>query len=243
MAIVRFFRFYIDKFDLEEQKTDFVIEDKKIVHKIKNVLRFKVGDKITLFNGDGFYYDFTISDISKNANDLRFSKIGERYESVGKKPKILINLFISVIKKDKLEWILEKGTELGVSSFHPILSERSEKKDFSHERGEMKIIEALEQSGRSVKPTLFEIETLSEVLGQDFSGQKVFLSLNSGQLITEFLIDKNVEEINIFVGPEGGWSEGEDALFKKAGFMAINLGSAILKTETACLVAVSKILI
>lgn len=248
---MRFFRFFTD-IKLSEIEDNLVLTDKGVIHKVKNVLRLKEGDNITLFDGDGFDYECEITDFSK---DLSL-KILNKKPGLFERSKLKVNLFVSLIKRDKLEWILEKGTEIGVLEFHPIISERSEKKDFSFERGERKIIEALEQSGRNIKPKLFtlrepqdpeqsrgEVEKLEDCLTSDFSGEKVFLNIGANLDINDYLADKNIEEVNIFVGPEGGWSEREKKLLTKNGFKGVNLNTAVLKTETACLSVISKILI
>ncbi len=239
MANMRFFRFFINQKDLFLGE-NLVIFDKKLIHKIKNVLRFDQGEQISLFNGDGFDYSYEILEIGRNEIKLKFLVKNEPF---AKPEKIKINLFISLIKKDKFEWILEKGTELGVSVFWPMISERSEKKDFSLIRGEAKITEALEQSGRNQRPVLKSVLSFSDLLKKEFSGVKVFLDFSSELNLKDFLknVPEKFSEINIFVGPEGGWSETEKIVLQEAGFSGARLGFSVLKTETAVLSAVSVI--
>src|SRR3989338_266879 len=113
---------------------------KEISHQLKNILRFKDGERFVLFDGSG--YDF-ISEFSEE-NIRIVEKVLNRRE-----PERKIFLFQSLLKKDKMEWIFQKGTEVGVFEFIPVLSARSDRKDFNQKRAEKIIKEAAEQSGRA----------------------------------------------------------------------------------------------
>src|SRR3989338_3591691 len=121
---------------------------KEILYQIKNVLRFKPGEKIILFDGSG--YDFISEFQGESAKVIE--KVLNRRE-----PERKIFLFQSLLKKDKMEWVFQKGTEVGVFDFIPVLSARSVKKDFNKERAEKIIREAAEQSGRAVLPQVHDV--------------------------------------------------------------------------------------
>jgi 16S rRNA (uracil1498-N3)-methyltransferase len=150
-----------------------------------------------------------------------------------------VYLFSSLIKKDKYEWVLEKCTELGVTHFVPVLSARTEKKDFNQERGKKIIKEAAEQSGKSKLPNLSEPRPLDKAL-EEFSGiANVALHLGGETFKT---IDPQSYDIGIWIGPEGGWSDAEIELFRQHSVPIATLGPQILRSETAA-VAVSSILL
>ncbi|MFM2357586.1 MAG: hypothetical protein RJA61_323, partial [Candidatus Parcubacteria bacterium] len=136
--------------------------------------------------------------------------------------------------------ILEKCTELGVTHFVPIISERSEKKNLNYERAQKIIKEASEQSGRGTLPELGETCVLQDVFEKypmdfiafDFSGTK--LENNKFQITNS--------KIGILIGPEGGWTERELQVFKDKHIPLFTLGNQVLRAETAA-VAVSSLLL
>ena len=125
MAFMRLHRFFIEQEIPDSEEV--TIADKDLIHQWQKVFRLKTGDKVIIFDGSGFDYVSEFVSLDRNNSIL---KIVEKKlnQNIQKKE---IHLFQSIIKKDKFEWVLEKGTELGVSFFHPIISERSEKKNIN----------------------------------------------------------------------------------------------------------------
>jgi 16S rRNA (uracil1498-N3)-methyltransferase len=150
-------------------------------------------------------------------------------------PKRNIILYQSLIKKDKMEWVVEKATELGVSKIVPIVSERSEKKGFNIERAKKIAVEASEQCGRADVSEISEVTDLNEVL-ENCNNPIIFDK--SGSTFDPSLIYKNHNTVSIFIGPEGGWTEKELELFKQKGASVFSLGSLTLRAETAALTAI-----
>ena len=217
-------RFFISK-NLDGKK-EFLLP-KEIQHQLKTVLRAKAGEKIILFDGSG--YDF-ISEFN-GASAKIMEKVLNRRE-----PDRKIFLFQSMLKKDKMELVFQKGTELGVAGFFPVLSGRSIKKDFNQFRAEKTIKEAAEQSGRAKCPEVSAVlsfkDALSHVQRERMSG--VLADLNSKKHISETLKEPSMA---LFVGPEGGWTEEEIKDAKECGFKAVSLGRLQLRAETAAIVA------
>lgn len=209
-----------------------MIDDKDLIHQWGKVFRLKAGDCVIIFDGSGFDYVSEIALLSKGGVAL---KVVEKIQNKNI-PKKEIHLFQSVIKKDNFEWVIEKGTELGVSHFHPIVSERSEKKNINFERARKIIKEASEQSGRGSLPILGELTGLEESLNNDFPCI-VFHPMGDKFDRSNFEKEKVV---GIFIGTEGGWSERELDIFKEKGVKVVSLGSQILRAETAA-VAVSSL--
>lgn len=215
------------------------ISNPEIIHQWKNVFRFGAGDKVILFDGNGI--DFVCEIISIDKKESRLSvveKIENKFE-----PKKKISLYFSLIKKNNMELILEKCTELGVSEFHPVISERSDPNKFLSEqkleRARKIITEASEQSGRGELPTIHEPVFLSEVL-KNFSGDGIVFDpsgLNFEVSSYEFQV------LSLFVGPEGGWTESELEMFHQKGIQVFSLGKQILRAETAGIVSSAMMLL
>lgn len=228
---MRLHRFYLNQ-EVEEK---ILINDKNLINQWFRVFRFKTGDKVILFFNDGFDYEFLFVSINKNEASLEKQSKKQKINFLKRK----IFLFQSIIKKDNFEWIVEKGTEVGVLSFEPVISERSEKKNLNLERLNLIAKEATEQSGRNFVPNVGEPKNLSEVLENlkisaiafDGSGDKFF----SSQI-------KSENELAIFVGPEGGFTEKEIELFKSKNIPIFSLGEFTLRAETASIAICSLLL-
>lgn len=217
------------------------IADPELVKQIGKVLRMAPGESLILLDGDGFEYM------------ARLQKVGAREVSVEivkrqmneKEPEQKLALYQSLIKKDKIEWVFEKCTEVGVTSFRPILSERSEKLRFNELRARKVVKEAAEQSERGICPPISEIEDFGRALRRVAAGEApTFLLHPEGLSLACGSMPKNLLEANIFVGPEGGFSQKEidearDLIKNGAPISIISLGPRILRAETAGLVAAS----
>lgn len=224
---MRLHRFYLQQ-SLGE---DFELVDKELVFQIKNVLRKKEGDSVTIFSGSGYDFLYEIEKFGEKNIKLSFK---EKKESI--LPKKNITLYLSIIKKDNFELVLQKAVELGVKKVVGIISSRSEKKDLNMERLEKIKKEALEQSGRGDDVVISPIISLEEALnGLDSNDVNISFSLNGESLGSFKSENKN---INLFVGPEGGWTEEEEKMFKEKGVKGIALTETTLRAETASIVGI-----
>lgn len=230
---MRLHRFFVS--EPIDGRESVVFHDAGLAHQFRNVFRFTVGGQVILFDNSGYEYHAMISELQ--IDSVTFSIISKREGESD--PSRELHLFFSMIKKDKFEWILEKGTELGVTTFCPIISDRSEKKNINLERAEKIIREASEQSGRTILPTIEEPKNLSDVLFQEFP---CFAFDPKGDVFTVEHAQK-YSPLGIFVGPEGGWTEREIFLFKQNDVRVYSLGSPILKAETAALAISALILL
>ena len=218
-----------------------IILDEFSSHHALRVMRVKVDDFLILFNGDGFEYRGRVSDINKKTINIEIlSKEKNNNES-----PININLFQSISSNEKMDMVIQKATELGVSSIQPIFTSRSTVK-LSLDRIKKKLIHwrqvsisACGQSGRS------KIPTIKSPIGFDRFVEGI--STNSLNLLlhpdnskeSSNLPNKYSGDINIFIGPEGGFSQDEVLLLKKQNCINIQLGSRILRTETAPLAIIA----
>jgi len=218
-----------------------IILDEFASHHALRVMRVKVDDFLILFNGDGFEYKGRVSDINKKTINVEIlSKEKNNNES-----PININLFQSISSNEKMDMVIQKATELGVSSIQPIFTSRSTVK-LSLDRIKKRLIHwrqvsisACGQSGRS------KIPTIKSPIGFDRFVEGI--TTNSLNLLlhpdnskeSSNLPNKYSGDINIFIGPEGGFSQDEVLLLKKQNCINIQLGSRILRTETAPLAIIA----
>ena len=240
-------RFFIKNIDLNQNSIE--IEDVDVIHQIKNVLRLKAGDNISVFNQCETEVTGPIIELMKKK--LIFSK--ENMKKKSRKNEIELDLCFSLIKKDKVEYVIQKCTEIGVSNFHPIISERTEKTGYKIDRLEKIAKEASEQSGRINLPQINVPVSLGELLKQyetvnaNTNENSFYLDLvdqkfNLNNLKQELEKNKN-KKVKFFIGPEGGWGKGDLELFKKTGIKPVSLGENILRAETASISIASIILL
>jgi 16S rRNA (uracil1498-N3)-methyltransferase len=145
-----------------------------------------------------------------------------------------IHLYMSLIKKDLFELVVEKVTELGVKSITPILTDRTQGKNLNMERLNKIAIEASEQCGRGNIPIIKPVTDLENALSS-IEGE-IIVCDKSGSVLSDQPI--NLSTINLLIGPEGGWTDEERKLFSSKGAKFISLGDTILRAETAGIVGV-----
>jgi 16S rRNA (uracil1498-N3)-methyltransferase len=224
-------RFYIEE-ELANKLNITVTRD-DLVNQLKNVFRFIRGDKIVLFDNSGYDYHFSIDGYDKDMVSLSLIKVCENIVI----PTRETFLFASLVKKDNFEWIAQKATELGVSHIIPIASDRSEKKDLNMDRIRKIIIEAAEQSGRGTLPILHEVTDLASAV----SGYGHVKSIAWDPSAVKFNSNDVSDCIGAYIGPEGGWSGNELALFDEHGIHVKSLGPQVLRSETAVIAVISQL--
>jgi len=232
---MRLHNFFIEE-KIGDQK-QITIDDSDLLNQWRHVLRLNTGSSVVLLDNSGYEYLASFSDLN-----YRFATLHVLEKRKNKfAPKKEIFLFQSIIKPDKFEWTLEKGTELGVAHFRPVITHRSVAKKLNLVRARKIIKESAEQSGRGVLPDIAEPVSLEAALSSlpapaivlDPSGENFQLSISNFQ---------SIFKIGIFIGPEGGWSDQELQLFRDKNIPLVSLGSQILRAETAA-VAVSALLL
>jgi 16S rRNA (uracil1498-N3)-methyltransferase len=218
-----------------------IILDEFSSHHALRVMRVKVDDFLVLFNGDGFEYRGRVSDINKKTINVEIlSKEKNNNES-----PININLFQSISSNEKMDMVIQKATELGVSSIQPIITSRSTIK-LSLDRTKKRLmhwrqvsISACEQSGRSKIPTI-KSPIVFDQISEGIKTNSLNLLLHPDNLEeSSNLPNEYSGDINIFIGPEGGFSQDEVLLLKKQNCINIQLGPRILRTETAPLAIIA----
>lgn len=211
-------------------------------HQISKVLKLKAGEQITLLNNsrEKFVYEINQVNIDKKEIYLRLQKTENE-----KGTSAYINLFIGIPKKDKLEFIVEKCSELGITEISPIITQRTIKNQTKTERLVKISSEAVEQSHGFYLPKINEAIDLKNLnlkltgLNLIFHTQENLEMSDLNKLLKDYSAD---ETINVFIGPEGGFSpEDLKILQKLRNPHFIKLGERILKTETAA-IAISTLL-
>lgn len=225
---MRLNRFFIDPSLI--RGNEIISTDKNLVNQFKNVLRLKGGNEVLFLDNSGREYKTKIEEL--HAKLLRGSIVGIQENK--NEPEAKITLYQALCKKDKFEWILQKGTEIGISAFVPMITERTEKTGMNIERAEKILKEAAEQSERGIIPKLSDIQNFEDTI-KNAEGEKILLD-KSGGSIKHYLLVISHYPLNVFVGPEGGWTEQELRLAKENGVQIISLGPRVLRTETAGMV-------
>jgi len=209
------------------------------VRHIRRVLRLKQGDGLVVFDGSGKEYEGTIIE---EGPSFVVMMIQNTLLSKRESP-LEITLAQSLVKGEKMDYLIQKATELGVKEIIPFFSSRSvpllEKSGRlkRYHRWERIAIEASKQCGRGVVPKIGPLQDFSEMLQMASSEfLRLILWEKEGASVKEILKESR-QKIKIFfiVGPEGGVSNGEIEHAKRAGFIPINLGKRILRSETASL--------
>ena len=204
------------------------------------VLRLGVGDACVLFNGDGHDYDARIVAVGKRGGEVEI--IAAR--AVDNESPLRIVLVQGIARGEKMDWILQKATELGVAAFVPVSSERSEvkldgdraAKRLAHWRSV--VVAACEQSWRACVPEVASAEPLATALSRLPDGIRLTLDPEAKDVIAT-LGHPGDRPIVVAIGPEGGWSPRDRSLLSEAGFTGLRLGPRILRTETAGMAAIA----
>lgn len=212
------------------------------VHHLKNVMRNKPGDRIIVCNEDGYDYVCEIQEMNHYQIDC---KLVEKSRSQGE-PKTRITIAQSLVKGDKFEWIVQKGTEIGAGSFQPFRSVRSvvkinaQKETKKRERWQRIAKEAAEQSHRGKIPKVEPVLSWTALLDEIEKFSLALIAYEKGGIpLNQVMTESHAEEILLLIGPEGGFTEEEINEAHTRGAIPITLGPRILRTETAPLVALS----
>jgi 16S rRNA (uracil1498-N3)-methyltransferase len=237
-------RFFVPPHSIKESR---VALRGTIVHQIRDVLRMRPGDEIVLLDNSGFAHRVELVTIDRDA--VR-GRVIEKWK-LETEPQARITLYQGLLKGQKFEWVLQKGTEIGVVAFVPMLTARcvvstvNEVSDARVERWERIIVEAAEQAGRAVLPHLASAVLFAHSCEQAGRAGLALIPWEGERSrgLREALqgVPKS-KEIGLFIGPEGGFTEEEIAMAQERGVMPVSLGPRILRAETAGLVAASAIL-
>lgn len=233
-------RFFLNSKQISKDRVIFPAD---LAHQIVHVLRLGEGDEVAVLDDRGNIYR-----VELNIGPGTVQVGGEivNRESTDSEPKIKVSLCFGLSNRDKVEWILQKGTEIGVSTFFPFVSSRTlvQSKTLSSkrvDRWERIIREAAEQSGRGRLPRLVLPMKYKQCLAETVDSHDLSLiaweEAEQSRASLKSLISKfEGESIALFVGPEGGFSEKEVDHAQELGVHRVSLGKRILRMETAAIV-------
>ena len=205
------------------------------------VLRMQPGELLTLFCGDNREFSATITSVHKKKVMVTINTMHE----VNRESPRLIHLAQAISKGDRMEWVIQKAVELGVTTITPLLTtycvvrldaERLAKK---HAQWQAIAIAACEQSGRNQLLTIYPTCTLDSYLHQCQAQTKLILHPEAAKSWRDYTFVDG--DIALLIGPEGGLSDDEVTLATAAQFQPLCLGPRILRTETAAIAAISLI--
>ncbi|MDW3095712.1 MAG: 16S rRNA (uracil(1498)-N(3))-methyltransferase [Gammaproteobacteria bacterium] len=223
-----------------ETSTQITLEAKAVKH-IKDVLRMSIGNQIILFNGNGNDYHSTISELSKK-------HVGVTIDSkfiINNESSLLIHLLQPLCRSEKMDWCLQKATELGVGKITPFISSRvninitdkrlEKKMDHWHSV----IQSACEQSGRASLPIIYEPIDFDIAINNSHQED---IKLIASPMANENIFSSTQARVNTCIcaiGPEGGFDKNEITQAQKEGFTPIQMGPRILRLETAVISALT----
>lgn len=238
-------RFFVDKSNIDLENGTCIIEGEDVKH-ISKVLRCKVGEKLEICDKDNSEYVCEITDINKNQVDLNILQKNE----IKRESDLKVKLYQGLPKSTKMEFILQKLTEVGVDEIILVSTKRSvvkvddKKEGKKLERWERIIYEAAKQSKRGKIPTLRGVLSFDEAL-EDMKNNDMNICPYENEKtvsIKSAIRGADIKNIGIFVGPEGGFEEEEIETLQNIDSKVVSLGPRILRTETASVVASSIVL-
>ena len=229
----------------------FIILPDRLAHQVRDVLRLGIGEQLVLLDNSG---DEVLASVTKSNRASVEVQVLDRRAGKSESP-VRIILCQGLLKSARFEWVLEKGTELGVAVFAPILCRRSmagleDAGPSKQQRWQRIIQEAAEQCGRSRLPELLPARPLMQALNDILPGALALMPWEEehGQTLQEALVpalnrgDSQPITVVLFIGPEGGLMVEEVALAQRYGVQVVTLGQRILRAETAALASVANVM-
>ena len=207
---------------------------KEHTHYVANVMRLKRGSNLNFFNKNGEWLSEIIF-LDRDRIEVKFlNKVKESSKLSN------IELAICLVKKNPMETILQKATELGVSKIIPIVSERTEVKEINFERANRIVVEATEQSNQLIPPQISEVKKLKDFLKDlDESSKLLFADVNSKDNLKAEVL-REAKLLSVLIGPEGDFSPLErELILANSKVMPFTISKNILRSDTAVISAIS----
>lgn len=239
-------RFYLPP---QQLHSAYISLPEPLAHQVRNVLRMRLGDKFTIFDGEGMEYDAEIADLRRDEVTVQLSDP----RPCRGEPRLHLTLFHSLLKKDRFEWALEKGTELGVSHFVPMHTARviaDGASEIKRTRWQRVAIEAAELAGRGILPPIDPVHTLPQALARLNAFDLAIFAWEEarGYSLRDAVRDYRAANgdqpprVALFIGPEGGFTPEEAHAARAAGCKIVTLGERVMRAETASLAAIAALL-
>lgn len=211
-----------------------------VAHHI-NVVRMEPGDTLTLFNGDGGEYTAVLTEVQKKKAWAELKVFDPREAEL----PFAVTLAQALPEGSKMDWIIEKAVELGVAGIQPLAARRCVVR-LSAERAEKKlehwngiVVSASEQCGRNRLASVAAPLEFRDWIAQQDLHKRVILTPRATESLADWARHQPAQALSIMVGPEGGFSDEEEAEALRHGAQPLSIGPRVLRTETAALAAVS----
>lgn len=208
-------------------------------HHAREVLRLRSGAAVQVFDGRGNEFGAVLESVARRGVTAHLShRVAARPES----PLRLV-LALSPLKGDRMEWVIQKSTELGVSEIWPVVTARTDTvarpalKGSRQERWDKVASGAAEQCGRATVPSVAPTTSIEKLLARPFDGRRVLLLERGDNASLRSL--GPCAALLLLIGPAGGWEDREAQRLAQAGFAAVSLGPRVLRAETAAVAAVA----
>jgi 16S rRNA (uracil1498-N3)-methyltransferase len=216
----------------------------EVAHQIARVLRLRPGERIVVFDGSGREWIVRLTDVAPAAAAGEVE--AERANSA--EPRLRLTLYQAVLKGDNMDYVLQKGTEVGVAAFAPVVTERTIARsvdDRKLARWRRIVQEAAEQSGRAILPPVAPPLPLADACRRFATGPALALweeerTIGLGEALGR--LPRPWSSLALLVGPEGGLAAGEVEQARAAGALSVSLGPRVMRAETAGLVAAAAVL-
>lgn len=224
---------------LKPENKEFFLDENESKHAIR-VLRLTKGSAVVLIDGVGGLYQAEILDPNPKRTILTIVDVQSEFQ----KSAYSLHIAMAPTKNmDRVEWFLEKATEIGLQEFTPIITSRSERKDIKLERLEKVAVSAMKQSLKAYLPKLNPAVTLKQFFQQDLTAYqtKAIAHCEEGEKVYLSQTCQAKQQYLILIGPEGDFSTEEINLALQNGFTALSLGNSRLRTETAALMACAEV--
>lgn len=208
------------------------ITDPDLCHQWHRVLRLRAGEHVLLCDGKGKEAEAEIKLLTPVAATLQVLEV----LTVAAEPARDVTLLCAVLKRENMEWIVQKATECGARAITPVITERTVKTGLKMERLGAIAKEAAEQSGRGVIPRIEDPLPFADAVKKASNETNFFLHTTKTS-IDLYHLPSTIQHLSLWIGPEGGWSEKEAGMAKENGFTIASLGPLTLRAETAAVIA------
>lgn len=225
-------RFFIDDLSLKKEEKTLILTDKEVIHQIIKVLKLKLGEQLALCDGQNREVVCVLESIDKKELILKVVE----YKELPPKDRQTI-LYLAILKRENFELAVQKSAEIGVDKLVPIITDRTIKTGINLERLNKISREACELSGRGTMMYVEPVIKFSESIKQAKENNvNLFFAPGGKDFVPNQTIDNKAQKVGLFIGPEGGWSDGEILIAKEKSFQIVGIGKNFLRGETVSIV-------
>lgn len=208
---------------------------KKLGHHLGRIARTTAGDEVVLFDGNGNEVAATIREV--HTREVLVEVTSLLATPLGRSPRLHLEIACALPRSARADWLLEHGTEAGVSTFRPILTERTNRRTEDRAHWHRVLIEACSQCDRAILPTIAETLSLGDLCARPGIDERYVATAAPVELGAA-----TSSRCLLVIGPEGGFTDREVAMLVQSGFAARSLGSLTLRTETAVVAGATRLL-